>query len=75
MVTMKIVAKKARTAMTMRQCLATPTVEQDWGSVTSGVFEVVAGDLVVISRGIKMAVEEVELVVVLVVLVEKESVG
>lgn len=43
-VTMKIVAKRAKTAMTMRQCFATLTVEQDWGSVTGGVFEVVAGD-------------------------------
>lgn len=71
-VTMKIVAKRARMAMTMRQCFATPRVEQGWGLVTGGVFEVVAGDLGVTAQGIKIAAGEVELVVVL---VEKESVG
>lgn len=69
-VTMKIVAKRARTAMTMRQCFATPKVEQDWGSVMGGVFE--AGCFVVTSRWIIITGGEVEFVVVL---VENGSVG
>lgn len=69
-VTMKIVAKRARVAMTMRQCFTTPKVEQGWGSVMGGVFE--AGCFVVISWGIITTEGEVEFVVVL---VEKDSVG